>query len=109
MSKETRPVARSRAVAALLELRRVLSATQRWFNVIASLSLLSALFLNPGIANAAKRTGSDDIFVLLCSASDAVTPTVTADDIRKNMTDPDGQLKLPHLWSHKFPHPVEQD
>jgi hypothetical protein len=23
--------------------------------------------------------------------------------------DPDGQLKLPHLWSRKFPHPVKQD
>ena len=22
---------------------------------------------------------------------------------------PDGQLKLPHLWSRKFPHPVQQD
>jgi hypothetical protein len=22
---------------------------------------------------------------------------------------PDGQLKLPHLWSRKFPHPVKQD
>jgi len=24
-------------------------------------------------------------------------------------TIPDGQLKLPHLWSRKFPHPVQQD
>ncbi len=24
-------------------------------------------------------------------------------------TSPDGQLKLPHLWSRKFPHPVRQD
>lgn len=27
----------------------------------------------------------------------------------KPIYDPDGQLKLPHLWSRKFPHPVKQD
>jgi hypothetical protein len=30
-------------------------------------------------------------------------------DMPEASGDPDGRLKIPHLWSRKIPHPVQQD
>lgn len=40
--------------------------------------------------------------MLVCTATDSSNGVCVA-------VSPDGQLKLPHLWSRKFPHPVKQD
>ncbi|OTP75916.1 Mobile element protein [Caballeronia sordidicola] len=55
------------------------------------------------------RLYSDRLDCYLSGALVHSTARVRRTSAGRGCAIPDSQLKLPHLWSRKFPHPVQQD
>jgi len=51
----------------------------------------------------------DERFINVRHGTKGGRPRIVPLELKTGVLDPDGQLKLPHLWSRKFPHPVQQD